>query len=315
MSYASRSDEITRDYFNSILVSTSYIDSDIPSTALELFGCDLKTPVMTAALSHLGNTCDNGMAEFARGAYKAGAMHFVGMSADPDSNTLIRSDDDPSARPSIRDRELEDILATGAHTVKIIKPHADEDVIFARLDHAREHGAVAVGMDIDHAISHKGDYDVVLGLPMRTKSFDQLEEYIRYARLPFVVKGVLSISDAVKSAEAGASAIIISHHHGMMDSMVPPLMVLPEIRKELGPDFAIFADCGFESGLDVFKALALGADAVCVGRALMEPLKKGSDAVASGIERITGELAAVMARTGATSLLDIDPGVLRFRAF
>lgn len=307
MAYASRSDEITREYFDSILISTSYLDSDVASTRMELFGKAFETPIMTAALSHLHNTCENGMVKFAQGAHDAGAVHFVGMSADENSNVIHNG---------IRDAELENILDTEAATVKIVKPHADDELIFAKLKHAAEYGAFAVGMDIDHAIGSDGDYDNVLGLSMRMKSSKQLEAYVRATELPFVVKGVLSVKDAVKSAEAGAGAIILSHHHGMMDYMVPPLMVLPEIKKEVGDRLKIFVDCGIERGLDVFKALALGADAVCVGRALMGPLKdKGSEGVTAQINRMNSELKAAMARTGARTLAEIDPSVLRFRHF
>lgn len=293
--YPLKSDAITRDYFNSILVTTRNIDSDLPSTKMELWGKTFATPVMTAALSHLNNTCENGMVEFAKGAKDAGAVHFVGMGEK---------------------KEFEDIAATGACAVKIVKPHEDDAVIFDKLTHAYRSGAFAVGMDIDHAVAGNGEYDNVYGLPMHTKTLGQLREYVRATPLPFVVKGVLSVEDAVKSVEAGAAGIIVSHHHGMIDSMVPPLMVLPQIAEAVKGQIKIFVDCCFESGLDAFKALALGADAVCVGRYLMGPLKEGkAQGVTDTINRINGELKAVLARTGSPDSSSIDPAVLRFRNF
>ena len=62
-----------------------------------------------------------------------------------------------------------------------------------------------------------------------------------------------------------------------MNYAIPPLMILPKIVEVIGGRIPIFVDCGVESGMDVFKALALGADAVCVGRALMDPLKEGAE--------------------------------------
>ncbi len=290
----SNTDSITREYFDSILVSPRYIDGDIPDTEISMFGRTYKTPIMTAALSHLHNTCENGMVEFAKGARDAGALHFMGMGEA---------------------KELEDIIATGADTVKIIKPHADNDEIFRRIEHAIKSEAVAVGMDIDHAISSTGSYDNVLGLPMKPKSFKELESFIKASSVPFIVKGVLSASDAEKCVKAGAAAILVSHHHGIMPTMVPPLMVLPEIVKAVDGQLKIIVDCGFESGMDVFKALALGADAVGIGRNLMEPLKNGAFGVTERINAINNELKTVMARTGAKSISEIDPSVLRFRAF
>ena len=79
--------------------------------------------------------------------------------------------------------------------------------------------------------------------------------------------------------------------------------------------FEIFVDCGIESGLDVFKCLATGADAVCVGRELMAALKGGGSAVTERIQEMNRELMAIMARTGAKSLAEIDSSVIRMRTF
>lgn len=290
----SKTDEITREYFNSMLITPRYLDGDLPDISIEMFGKKYNTPVMTAALSHLHNICDNGMVEFAKGAKESGALHFVGMGEDA---------------------ELEAIIASGADTVKIIKPHMDDAEVFRKIEHAVNNGAVAVGMDIDHAISHNGEYDNVFGLPMRPKTTAKLSEYVKASKVPFIVKGVLSAADAEKSVEAGAAAILVSHHHGIMDCMVPPLMILPEIVKAVDGKAKIIVDCGIESGMDVFKALALGADGVGIGRNLLDPLKEGHKGVASRIDEINRELKTVMARTGAKSITEIDPSVIRYRNF
>lgn len=294
MGYTAKTDELTREYFDSILISTRYLDSDLPSLDMELFGESFKTPVMTAALSHLHNICDNAMAEIAQGAKDAGAVHFVGMTEED---------------------ELEGILGTGARTVKIVKPHEKDETVQFKIEHATKNGAFAVGMDIDHAFSWEAKYDVVCGLPMKPTTTQKLAEYIKMTDRPFVVKGILSPEDAAKCVEAGAAGIVVSHHHGLMDYMVPPLMVLPDIVKAVDGRAKVFVDCGIERGADVFKALALGADAVCVGRALMDPLKEGAKGVTAQIEAINRELRVIMARTGAKNLKEIDPSVLKFRAF
>ena len=224
----------------------------------------------------------------------AHALHFVGMSEDD---------------------EFDEIAAVGADTVKIVKPHADESLIFTKIERAVKAGAVAVGMDIDHSISSHGTYDNVMGLPMEPKTTEQLKSYVKAAGVPFIVKGVLSVDDAYKCVEAGAAGIIISHHHGIMDSMVPPLYMLPAIKRVVGDSLKIIVDCGFESGMDVYKALTLGADGVGIGRALMGPLKGGGEAVYKRIEEINGELKTVMARTGFKSVKDINSSALRFRTF
>ncbi len=288
------SNQITRDFFDSVLLETRYFDADIPSTEFELFGEKFDTPIMTAALSHLHDICPNAMTEFGKGARDAGAVHWVGMGEDD---------------------ELEDILNTGAKTVKIIKPHLDDSVIFHKIEHAVKNGAFAVGMDIDHCFSGNGGYDVVVGLPMHSKTTSDIAGYVKASKVPFIIKGVLSAHDAEKSIEAGAKGILVSHHHGIMRYAVPPLMILPEIVKAVDGQVPIFLDCGIESGMDVFKALALGADAVCVGRNLMGPLKEGSAGVTKRILEMNRELMSIMARTGAKSLSEIDPSVVHYRNF
>lgn len=294
MSTKSDSNQITRDYFDSLLLETRYWDSDLPSTQMKLYGETFQTPIMTAALSHLHAICDNAMAEIAQGAKDAGAVHWIGMGEDD---------------------EFEQVTATGARTVKIIKPHEDDAVVYHKIEHAIAHQAFAVGMDIDHCFSGNGSYDVVCGLPMHSKTTANLQEYVNASSVPFVVKGVLSAFDAEKCVNAGVKGILVSHHHGILQYAVPPLMILPEIVKAVDGQIPIFVDCGIESGIDVFKALALGADAVCVGREFMEPLKNGHSGVQKRIDEMNRELMTVMARTGAKSLAEIDPSVIHFRNF
>ena len=284
------SNQITREYFDSLLVEMRHLDGALPETGLELFGEQFSTPVMTAALSHLGNVRENGMVQMAEGARLAGAVSWAGMGDE---------------------KELEDITATGARTIKIIKPYVDNDYILKRIAHAEKCGVMAVGMDIDHAFSGKGKYDVVLGMEMRPKSLEEMKEFVKATKLPFVVKGVLSVKDAEKCLEAGVKGILVSHHHGIIDYAVPPLMILPEIVRVVQKQIPVFVDCGIESGSDVFKALALGADAVCVGRALMGALQvNGAEGVQGKIASLTEELAGIMARTGASDLSQIDPSVI-----
>lgn len=295
MEYTANSDKITRDFFDSLLIEPRYIDSDLPSTKLELYGRTFDTPVMTAALSHLGNTAENGMVKYAQAAAKANAVHWVGMGED---------------------KELEEIIATGAATIKIIKPHADNKEVFRKIEHAKKAGSFAVGMDIDHAFNGNGGYDNVLGLPMKPKTTEELADFVQAAGdTPFIVKGVLSTKDAEKCLKAGCKGIQLSHHHGIMSYAVPPLMMLPEILQVTRGEIPVFIDCGIESGMDVYKCLALGATAVSVGRHLMPFLKEGADKTSDRIKEMTGELAATMARTGIRDLKSFDPTVIHQRKF
>lgn len=284
------SNDITREYFDSLLVEMRHIDSVIPSTKLELYGETFATPVMMAALSHLNNVHEQGMVEMARGAYAANAVNWAGMGDEA---------------------ELENITATGARTIKIIKPYADNDYIFKRIEHAEKCGVMAVGIDVDHAFNGKGEYDTVLGFPMTPKSLEEIRQFVKATKLPFVIKGVLSEQDAYKCLEAGVQGIVVSHHHGIMNYAVPPLMILPKIVKVIDRKIPIFVDCGVLTGMDVFKALALGASAVSAGRVIMEPLRaNGAEGVKDQILKMTEELAGAMARTCSPDIKHIDSSLI-----
>ena len=274
MQLTSNSDKITRDYFDSLLIETRYLDAVLPTTEMTLFGETFRTPIMTAALSHLHNTTQNGMIIYAQAA-----------------------------------------VQSGARTIKIIKPHADNREVLRKIEHAVKVGCIAVGMDIDHAFNSEGGYDDVFGLPMKAKTTEELKDFVEAAGVPFIVKGVLSPHDAEKCLKAGCAGIVVSHHHGMIQYAVPPLMALPDILSITGRSIPVFVDCGIESGMDTYKCLAIGAKAVSVGRHLMPLLKNGADAVAERINEMTAELAGIMARTGVSSLDKMDATVIHRRAF
>lgn len=287
---AGNSDQITRKYFDSLLLETRHIDGKKPDTSFMLYGERFDTPVMTAALSHLGNIRDNGAVEMARGAKMANAVSWTGMGEK---------------------KELQDMTETGAKVIKIIKPYADNRMIFDKIAHASESGALAVGIDIDHAFNSSGDYDVIFEDEMRPKSMEEIREFVDSSEIPFIIKGVLSERDAYKCLEAGVKGIVVSHHHGLMEYSLPPLKILPSIVKVIGGEIPVFVDCGIMSGMDAFKALALGATAVSVGRALMEPLKeKGAEGVKDAILKINNELKGAMAKTGCFDLDHMDSSVI-----
>ena len=287
MFYEAKGDpvRIARMYMDSLLVESRVVGAVRPDTTFRFLGETFSTPVMTAALSHLD------LVSMAEGAKQAGACVSIGMGGI---------------------EEMGKVLATGAKVMKIIKPYADEKEILSRLEYAEENGALAVGMDVEHAVNTDDAEDsVVMGLQMKQPSLADLEKYIRHTKLPFFIKGALSVQDALRCRDLGAAGLILSHHNGLTRFAVPPVMVLPEIRKAVGKDLLLIADGGMESGVDAFKALARGADAVTMGRALMEPLKeKGTEGVKEILQKTTAQLQAMMIRTGTKNLKQMDPSVI-----
>ena len=287
---AGDSTKFTRDHFDSLLVEMRHIDGILPSTKLELYGETFSTPVMLAALSHLQRTHPEGMVEAARGIKAADAVMWAGMGDEA---------------------ELEAITATGARTIKIIKPYADNRDILRKIEHAEKCGCLAVGMDIDHAFNKKGKYDVVHDLEMRPKSLDEIRELVKATKLPFIIKGILSVQDTYKCLDAGVRGIVVSHHHGHIDYALPPLRVLPAITAVVRKQIPVFVDCSINRGMDAFKAIALGADAVSAGRIIMGPLgEEGAEGVRKLIVQMTEELAGAMAATGSPDIRHIDPALI-----
>ena len=284
------SDVITRAYIDSLLVEVRHLDAVMPSTEMTLFGKTFATPVATAALSHMGNQYPDGMAAMADGANQAGALCFSGMGPQ---------------------EELERMVATGAQVIKIIKPYADRDSVYAKIRHAEEIGCLAVGIDTDHAFDRRHGYDCIEGMEMFPLSSAELKDMVASTKLPFFIKGVLSRKEARKCLDCGVKGMVVSHHNGRIETAVPPLMVLPEIAEEVNGEAALFVDCAIQSGLDVLKCLALGATGACVGRPLMQPLReKGPEGVRETIAAITNDLRYSMAMTASPDVKSVDPTIV-----
>ena len=295
MEYSRISDAniITAKYMDSILIKERLIDSVVADTKTKVFGETFDMPVFTPAFSHLGkyNGRDlTGLEEYSVAAKNKNILNFVGM-----------MENDMFAK----------IIATGAKTVRIVKPYADNGKVRDQMQYAESIGAFGIGMDIDHIFGNTG-LDIVIGEQMAVQTTDMLASYIESSKLPFVVKGVLSAEDAVKCAEIGAKAIIVSHHHGRLPYAAPPMMVLPEIKEALeGKDVKIIVDCGIASGADVYKAIALGADAAAVGRSMLPALEKeGTAGVERFLQSVSDELRFIMSCTGFAKVSDIDDSCL-----
>ncbi len=295
MAYTRLSDanEITARYMDSILIQERLIDSVTADISTEFLGERFDTPVMTPAFSHLGKYNGReltGLEEYSVAAKNCNALNFCGMM----ENDMFQK-----------------IVDTGAKTVRIVKPYADNGKVRDQMQFAESVGAFGIGMDIDHIFGENG-YDVVIGEEMTYQTSEMLHSYVTSTKLPFIVKGVLSVSDALKCADIGAKAIIVSHHHGRLPYAVPPMMVLPDIKAALqGKDVKIIVDCGISSGADVYKALALGADAAAVGRSMLPALEKdGALGVEKFIRSVGNELRFIMSSTGFAKVSEVDASLL-----
>lgn len=291
MSDIGNSNRISREYIDSLRIETRYMDSTNPTLDYTLFGERFSSPIMTAALSHLDRFMFSGAAEaLARGAVAAGSVLWYGMAEE---------------------EEIARLAATGARMIEIIKPYSRRDIIYRKLEHAKQTGLLAVGIDIDHPFGSDGGPDVVDGYEMTALRTSELAELCAASRLPLIVKGVLSRRDAERCLAAGARGLVLSHHNNRVEYAVPPLALLPEIAAMAG-DVPVFVDGEIRTGMDAFKALALGASGVCIGRPLMTAIQQGGvDGVADYLKKARAELGHAMACTGCTDLGRMDATVIR----
>jgi lactate 2-monooxygenase len=138
--------------------------------------------------------------------------------------------------------------------------------------------------------------------------WDDLAWLRELTSLPLLVKGVLTWEDARRALDAGVDGIVVSNHGGrQVDGSVASLDALVEIRAALGADATLLVDGGVRSGADVIKALALGADAVLVGRPYVYALAVGgTHGVAAYVEQLAAEIDVTLALIGAQSVRDLD---------
>jgi isopentenyl diphosphate isomerase/L-lactate dehydrogenase-like FMN-dependent dehydrogenase len=202
--------------------------------------------------------------------------------------------------------EWTEILKAGVPAVRVIKPLHDNDRLLEEIEFDTKNGAVGYAMDIDHGMTVYGDWDAQQEQfsPKTVADFRLLSEA---SPLPFFLKGIVSVRDAVKAAEAGVTGIVVSGHNNRFPCAIPPLKILPEIRKAVGNELTILVDGGLNTGYEVFKALALGADGVLSARAMLGAYAKdGTEGLTQKILEMTAELKGAMANTGSTSLKDIN---------
>ena len=291
MAQAGNSNTITRYYLDSLLIETRYMNSTNPDTTFTLYGETFASPIMTAALSHLTQIAEGGMAEgIARGALDAGCVMWYG---------------------AAEEEEIQMLADTGVRLIEIIKPYTNRDIIYKKIRHAESLGLMAVGIDIDHPFANDGSPDIVDGEELKALTTAELAEIVKSTRLPLITKGVLSLYDADISLQAGVKGMVLSHHNNRIEYAIPPVYLLPEVCKLAGEDVPVFVDGMIQTGMDAFKAIALGAKGVCIGRPLMAAYTKTkAQGVSEYLKNARDELAKAMAYTGCTDLGKMDPSVI-----
>ncbi len=211
--------------------------------------------------------------------------------------------------PVIHEAGFEAIRSVGGEGIPFIKPWEDDE-LFEKIEKALATGTDIIGMDIDAAglVTLK-----LMGRPVSPKPLDQLRRIVEKVPAQFIVKGIMTADQARLAMDAGAAAIVVSNHGGrVLDHAPGAAEVLPEIAEAVNGRIAVLADGGVRSGGDVLKLVALGADAVMIGRpfsiATIGGLKEGG---MTYIDQIRSELLSAMVLTGCQRLADATPDILR----
>lgn len=273
-------------------------DAKNPDTSTVLFGKKMDIPVFAAPVS--GTTLNMG------GKY----------TEEEYISWVIGGCLDAGVYPMVGDTAVDSFLTTNLDQVKkfdgqgiaIIKPWENSNII-KKIKLAEKAGVYAVGMDIDAA----GLITLALaGKPVGPKTVEEIKEIIASTKLPFILKGIMTVDEAELAVEAGVSAIVVSNHGGRVLDQTPGVAdVLPDIVEAIKGKITILADGGVRNGVDVLKMLALGADGVLIGRPFVTASFGGQrEGVKLYIESLKNDLKSAMVLTGCKSVKDITDRIL-----
>ena len=268
-------------------------------TTLNIFGESFKYPIFAAPIGamklHYGDKYDD--LEY----------NDILVSACADAGIAAFTGD--GTNPAVMVAATKAIKGKGGKGIPTVKPW-DMNTLREKLTMIQDSGSFAVAMDIDAAGL---PFLKNLTPPAGSKSVEELQEIVREAKVPFILKGIMTVKGALKAKEAGAAAIVVSNHGGrVLDQCPATAEVLADIVDAVEKDMKVFVDGGIRSGVDIFKALALGADAVLIGRPYVTAVYGGAgEGVAAYTEKLASELKDTMAMCGAHSLEDISRDMVR----
>lgn len=292
---------ITREFFSKVkvLMDVIYEPKDI-DTSIDLFGEKFNQPFFLAPLG--------GMSLNYTGYFEENEYIDLSVKALKEVGSIAFTPDGPNEKGL--DEYMEIVKKYDGFAVPTIKPWV-KALLMKKLLLAKNAGAKALACDIDSC----GNLNLRnAGKPVYPMSQEQIKELVEKLEIPFIMKGIMTPQAAMRCADAGCYGIVVSTHGGrVIEDSLAPAQMLPEIREVVGNKMKIFVDGGIRSGYDVFKCLALGADAVLIGRPYVIAAHGGKE---EGIkiynEKIISELRDAMLMTGCTKLSDIKKDKIRF---
>lgn len=294
-------DTAVRNYamWQRVRINMNTIGRDIlPDTSFDFFGCTMKYPIFAGPVGavqlHYGKKFDDV------------AYNDIMVSACAEEGIAAFTGDGTDA--GVMKAACRAIAAVNGMGIPTVKPW-DIPTVKEKLRLVSESGAIAAAMDIDAA-----GLPFLQGLtpPAGRKTVQELAEIIHEAGRPFIIKGIMTVKGAEDALEAGADGIVVSNHGGrVLDQTPSTAEVLPEIAEAVKGKMMILVDGGIRSGADIFKAIAMGADAVLIARPYVVAAYGGEkEGVVLYTEKLGRELQDTMKMCGAASLEEIRRDML-----
>lgn len=297
-------DNAVRNYqkWQEIRVNMDTIHENKPiDTSVELFGRTFKYPFFAGPVGvmtlHYGEKYDD--------------LAYNNLLVDACAKGGIAAFTGDGTNAKVMEGAIAAIKAAGGLGIPTVKPW-NLETIREKMELVKASGSFAVAMDIDGAGL---PFLKNLTPPAGSKTVDELREVAEMAGVPFIIKGIMTRRGALKAKDAGAAAIVVSNHGGrVLDQCPATAEVLEDIVEAVGGRMKILVDGGLRSGVDVFKALAMGADGVLLGRPFVTAVYGGAaEGVQCYIDKIGGELEDTMRMCGANTISDISRDMI-FRA-
>jgi isopentenyl diphosphate isomerase/L-lactate dehydrogenase-like FMN-dependent dehydrogenase/biotin carboxylase len=282
-----------------VLVPELLASMDNVNTGTTIFGIPVDLPVLPAPISNIKRNLNGVFGEkeynstLLRGAKKAGSIGCVSQQESGENGNI-----DPVLQP------LTDVFG---HGIPFFNPHHGERVTLLNIERAFKAGAKLCGLTFEMKDS--------MGAAFINESW--LSDIIESSPLPVLVKGVLTEKNAVQAIKAGAKGIVVSNRGGRILEYLPSgIEKASRVRNAVGEHTLVIVDGGIRSGEDVFKAIALGADIVMIGRPIFIALAGAEeDGVCFYLDGIKNELREAMLVTGAKTIKDIRAEMIEELAF
>lgn len=269
-----------------------------PKLACRILGMDLAFPIMAAPIGGGAMNMNGALTEMEYASAVVSGCRKVG--------TIAMTGDGPD--PELFLTGIKCLKAESGKGIPIIKPRETDRVIeLAKMAEAA--GAPAFGMDIDTAAFVNMTR---AGQKVGPKTRDELAYIKKNTSIPFIVKGIMMADDAAACLDAGVDAIVVSNHGGrVLDHTPGTAEALPYIADAVQGKLTILIDGGVRNGGDVLKMLALGADAVLIGRPIITgAVGGGMEGVELVLNRMAGELRDAMVLTGTKDVAAVSEDIL-----